>query len=1105
MRDYRLAYKRTSTGQVRLSALQTCGYEPSGAYHCLSPLEIGWLDAAGGTWVGKLTDPMGAATTFAIATLSASDPHDFALGADDTPFGATSLPANTRVLPARGANVKPVVTGVTRSDGIGGTRRTSYAYLGRGVESTLNWGFLGFHAIRETDDASDIVTYTQYRLDYPYFGRPAQVVRYDGNYRSATGTTSAKTPLSKRAVRYAKKTVSHAGSTATTTLPHAEETMQWLYEGTSTLGAVRTTETLTLPSRFVTQVVRETRTGHGATGDGDGGSDWGDGESHTLTVVQRTTRRTLSFDNDETDWVLGFVDDVNVKHYGGDTSGTPDWIETVERTAIENTLAPDVVIRFPNDDTESGDNSEPDDDFEHQTDYDYDSRGNRSEASETASGSTRTWEVLGFSAGRFPTSWRNPLNHTERATHHVGLGVPATTTDANNRRASYAYDGLGREISRTRHWDSVEITNEDGTKRPEYVKTTTTYAPCDDGACDAVEATVADCGTRYSVAPVMKVTTSAPDMPDTTAHLDMFGRAIRTAVEGFGGVDRRVDVFHDARGRTACESEPHHAGETARYTRYAHDIRDRLTRAARPDDGATGIMYAAASNRVTATVTETVKAANGNQVLATRQTKRTHNVLGELVSTTEGAEQTGDDADKQVETRYAYDGAGRLKTVTTGDQTTTFAYDAAGNRASVENPNLGATVAVGNDMAADMVSVKFDYNGHGELTEREDARGATHYGYDKLGRRTCAAGRGGTATWEYDPANGAGRLERRGYDRDTVLAEADDCPFGGEFTETYAYSDDARLKTVTTSIVDDQDPATTTTLTRGHTYDDFGRLSSTTYPSSVATDAVTVDREYNDRGYLAKLKHGETALVEVTAQTARGQSKAETYGNGVRTSRTYDELGRLKGIDTALNAAAIQDSAYAAQRRLARAAHGERGGRARQARGVVRVRLPEPADARGDAPGGLLDCEPHAGVRLRPARQPQIQDQRRVGGRGHDGLRLRPGDEPAGRGDDRRRAVHVRARHERPHRAVRLHRPGRHRRGRPVRRRGGHVHRLERAQAGGEGDGGRQRRGHDADGEERRRQAGGDRRDAQRRHRRHAPDQLRVSRPRRREHAQLGP
>ena len=340
VRDYRLAYKRTSTGRVRLSALQTCGYEPSGAYHCLSPLEIGWLDAAGGTWVNALTDPMGVATTFTIATLKETDAHDFVLGTHDTPFGATSLPENTQALPAKNGDVKPVVTGVTRSDGIGGTRQTSYAYLGRGVENTRNWGFLGFHAIRETDSTSGIVTYTQYRLDYPYFGRPAQVVRYDGKYVSPTSARRAKTPLSKRSVRYAEKSVSHTPSTVTTTLPHAEETMEWLYEGTSTLGAVRTAETLTLDAGLVDQVVRETRTGHGPTGAGDGGSDWGAGESHTLTGVQRTTRRTLSFDNDETDWVLGFVDDIDVEHYSGDssaTNATPDWTETVGRTRIAKT------------------------------------------------------------------------------------------------------------------------------------------------------------------------------------------------------------------------------------------------------------------------------------------------------------------------------------------------------------------------------------------------------------------------------------------------------------------------------------------------------------------------------------------------------------------------------------------------------------------------------------------------------------------------------------------------------------------------------------------------------------------------------------------------
>ena len=95
--------------------------------------------------------------------------------------------------------------------------------------------------------------------------------------------------------------------------------------------------------------------------------------------------------------------------------------------------------------------------LQHKTDYGYDTEGNRKtasetegvpasnaggESSETVPDSTRTWRVLGFGAGRFPTSWKNPLNHTEHATHHVGLGVPATTADANDRRASHAYDGL---------------------------------------------------------------------------------------------------------------------------------------------------------------------------------------------------------------------------------------------------------------------------------------------------------------------------------------------------------------------------------------------------------------------------------------------------------------------------------------------------------------------------------------------------------------------------------------------------------------------------------------------------------------------------------------
>ena len=71
-------------------------------------------------------------------------------------------------------------------------------------------------------------------------------------------------------------------------------------------------------------------------------------------------------------------------------------------------------------------------------------------------------------------------------------------------------------------------------------------------------------------------------------------------------------------------------------------------------------------------------------------------------------------------------------------------------------------------------------------------------------------------------------------------------------------------------------------------------------------------------------------LVEVPARTAYGQSKAESYGNGMRTSRDYDELGRLSDIDTIRRGAKIQDNTYAwrsdgsLQRRTARAGSGVR-------------------------------------------------------------------------------------------------------------------------------------------------------------------------------------
>ena len=179
------------------------------------------------------------------------------------------------------------------------------------------------------------------------------------------------------------------------------------------------------------------------------------------------------------------------------------------------------------------------------------------------------------------------------------------------------------------------------------------------------------------------------EAPTTRRYFDKLGRPIRTEVEAFEGDNpRRVDAFYDARGRLACESAPYHSDETPHYTTYEYDLRDRVTAVTRPDGGSTAIVYKAVSaiHRVKATATETVKEADGT-VADTRASERLHNILGELVEATDGAEQTL--SANKVTTTYVYDTSGLLETVTADGVETRFEYDAAGNRDERGEPGHG--------------------------------------------------------------------------------------------------------------------------------------------------------------------------------------------------------------------------------------------------------------------------------------------------------------------------------------------------------------------------------------------------------------------------------
>ena len=893
VRKYLLESKVTTEGWVRLERLQMCAYRTGGMEECLPPFVLEWMDIAEAdavpiekTCVSKLTDPLGVDTKFTYATLTEKGSYDFLIDADDAPFGDVIAPANVRALPATvsddmetGGRIKPIVTQVARTNGVGGEHVMKYAYLvedgqdkPRGFESTLNWGFLGFYAIRETDAQSGIVTYTQYRLDYPHFGKPARVSQHDGEYGASPET------LWERYVTYENNRIRHA-SRNRTDLPQVRFETELIHEGGTQLGATHTKYALELTSDGYPETLeRTTKAGHSVTPRDpppNRDSFWGNSRMFTVEELQRRTITETVFRNRTgTHWLIGFADYVTVRQGTGSAERT---IKT-DPAPYGDTNAVDTATRFPGDVN-----------LEFTTNHDYDGYGNREETIVTAPyADSRTTSIGGFAAARYPTSITNAAGHVEQLEHDARLGLPTKVTDANNRVARLKYDALGREVERVREWD-------------ESATTTTSYDSCT--MCDvSVAAGKCSFDDSRTVTPAMVSETISPmtptmqgtmsrEAPTTRRYFDKLGRLIRTEVEAFEGAHpRRVDAFYDARGRLACESAPYHSDETPHYTKYAYDVRDRVTAVTRPDGGSTAIVYGAvgAAHRVKATATQTVKEAGGT-VADRRESERLYNILGELVEATDGSNQM---SANKVTTTYVYDTSGLLETVTADGVETSFEYDAAGNRESVTNPDMGTAV--------DGESVKFKYTGLGQVRERTDGRGTTSYAYDLLGRPTSRVDPAGgmetiTATWTYDPTNGEGRLASRSYG-------------GTAFSETYAYDSDARLEEVTTKI---RDGGTTETLVASYGYDSLGRPSTTTYPSE-----LKVERGYNARGYLETLTDATTGtkktLVRYGAMDAYGNIETETFGNGAQTTRAYDpKTGRATAIGTARGTSTFQNHAYA--------------------------------------------------------------------------------------------------------------------------------------------------------------------------------------------------
>ena len=573
------------------------------------------------TCVSQISDPLGRVTKFAYGTIKNTGSHTFLFS--ERPFGSASdmLTDSTRITAGTDGSMKAVVTQVQRSNGLGGWHETNYAYQGKGRLSTRHWGFLGFDATRVTDVASGVVTYYQYRMDFPHFGEVSALHQYTGNHGSQNNEV-----LFKQETAYSSKTLTHSAN-ASTKLPYVRTMTDFHYEQGTQLGATQTQHTLTMTSNLPTSIVTSSTVGHTVTSTGSG-TLWGYVQTHTVGSIQRKTASTVSLQNRSSagQWLIGFAEQVDMAYHKGANTMT----ERTQRTTFTpftNSLKVDTMTRYPMDTK-----------YQLITDYDYDEYGNR--ISTAVSGghvASGTNQASNFINRRYPGTLNNALNHSNTLTYDTRFGSIKTLTDANSRVTTMSYDPFGRELSRT---------------TPDNVVISTTYNACASATVTCTSVTV----DGVTVAPVIKITTSSSISPDTTRYLDKLGRVVRTEVQTFDDTSTtRHDVLYDDQGRIDRVRQPYYSSATATEfnTQYSYDIRDRVTREQRPDGGSTMLTYAAESNQVKVTISETVNDA-ASMTLATQETINLYNIMGELVKTTEAS----GNMDDTVSTVYTYDSQG---------------------------------------------------------------------------------------------------------------------------------------------------------------------------------------------------------------------------------------------------------------------------------------------------------------------------------------------------------------------------------------------------------------------------------------------------------------
>ncbi len=380
-------------------------------------------------------------------------------------------------------------------------------------------------------------------------------------------------------------------------------------------------------------------------------------------------------------------------------------------------------------------------------------------------------------------------------------------------------------------------------------------------------------------------------------YLDGFGRSWRSVAEGADpGKNIRIDTDYNQRGEIARMSAPYFEDATPRWTSYAYDALDRLTRITHPDAAFSSLSY-------------TLPAAASTDVLAVNVTdENAHTQKFVLDASAKLTKRTKDRNGNPVTTQYRRDVLGRIDQVTDplGNQWS-YRYDLGGRRDRVVDPDLGtwtysfdlASRLLTQTDARNVVTALAEYDGLSRLKRKcvskpgiateitRNTYDQPQAGYSNLGKLTSAwrGVAGVNAACTAVPANKVERL----YDHDLSgrLAREQHLCIGPAcetktFTHDYWPNGALRRKKLpgSTSWVDER------------LYDAAGRLD-------------TLDNLATASGTQPEL------FISQIRYNARGQTEKITYGNGVITDFTYNaDRGWLNRIVTTKAGVTHLDQTY---------------------------------------------------------------------------------------------------------------------------------------------------------------------------------------------------